>query len=377
MSRPFPVPGIPSLIPKGFVPISFHVFLPPASRRPPSGKGFPLVIYGHGLGDSQFGAPTYIASTLAKQGFATLAMEIPGHGFGPNGYVQLTDTLGHDSVVATPGRGVAFSSGPIGSTDGCIAPGAVAVRDCARQTAVDLSALVSVIRQTQGLGLIDPGRIYYVGQSFGALYGTLFHAIEPAVSSAVLNGDGGTSVDVARLAITGRPLGLEYLASVNPSLLNVPPAPQEDYFHDQFNDNYPYPYAGPTVNTIPGAPAIQAAFESADWIGMTGEALAFAPHLQTFPLKGVPAKRSLFQFGLGDLEVPNPTESAIVRAANGLSFTWLYRFDLAAASHPELLFVGVPGLPLLPHRFLVIQRSSACLRSNQSRSRLRCKWHSF
>ena len=268
------------------------------------------MIYGHGLGDSQFGAPTYIASTLAKQGFATLAMEIPGHGFGPNGYVQLTDTHGHNFVVATPGRGVAFSSGPIGSTDGCIAPGAVAVRDCARQTAVDLSALVSVIRQTQGLGLIDPGRIYYVGQSFGALYGTLFHAIEPAVSSAVLNGDGGTSVDVARLAITGRPLGLEYLASVNPSLLNVPPAPQEDYFHDQFNDNYPYPYAGPTVNTIPGAPAIQAAFESADWIGMTGEALAFAPHLQTFPLKGVPAKRSLFQFGLGDLR---GTESNRIR----------------------------------------------------------------
>ena len=70
-------------------------------------------------------------------------------------------------------------------------------------------------------------------------------------------------MDIARLAITGRPLALEYLVSVNPLLLNVPPAPKENYFHDQFNDNYPFPYAGPTVNTVPGAPAIQAAFESA------------------------------------------------------------------------------------------------------------------
>ena len=352
LEAPVPVQGVPPLITRGFVPFSFHVFLPPASKGPASGKGFPLVIYGHGLGDNQFGAPTYIASTLASQGFATLAIEILGHGFGPNGYVQLTDTHGNNFVVATPGRGVALSSGPIGSEDGCIAPGPVGVRDCARQTAVDLSALVSVMQQTQGLGFIDPDRIYYVGQSFGGLYGTLFHAIEPAVSSAVLNGDGGTSVDIARLAISGRPLGLGYLASVNPLLLNVPPAQQEDYFHDQFNDNYPFPYAGPLVNNVPGAPAIQAAFESADWMNMTGEALAFAPHLQTFPLPGVPAKRSLFQFGLGDIEVPNPTESAIARAANGLSSTWLFRFDLAAASHPELLSVGAPGLPLLPHRFL-------------------------
>ncbi|HEY3824020.1 MAG TPA: Ig-like domain-containing protein [Bryobacteraceae bacterium] len=352
LEAPVPVPGVLSLIPAGFAPISFHVFLPPASKRPASGKGFPLVIYGHGLGDNQFGAPTYIASTLASQGFATLAMEIQGHGFGPRGYVQVTDKKGNNFVVATPGRGVALSTGPIGAEDGCIAPGAVGVRDCARQSAVDLSALVSVIRQTRGLGFVDPDRIYYIGQSFGALYGTLFHAVEPAVSSAVLNGDGGTSVDIARLAISGRPLGLEYLASVNPLLLNVPPAPPEDYFHDQFNDNYPYRDVAPLVNNVPGAPAIQAAFESADWIGMTGEALAFAPHLKTFPLTGVPTKRTLFQFGLGDLEVPNPTESAIVRAANGLSSTWLFRFDWASASQPELLGIGAPGLPLLPHRFL-------------------------
>ncbi len=209
---PIAPPTIPTL------PVSFHVFLPAGS--PPPG-GFPVVIYGHGLGDNQFGAPTFIASTLAKNGFATLAIEITGHGYGPNSTVSLTDSKGKVYTVATPGRGISLS-GPGGPksdpTDGCILPGAFGVRDCGRQTAVDLSALVQTIRGTHGLGVINPGRIYYVGQSFGSTYGTLFEAVEPNVGAAVLNGDGGTSVDVARLAITGRPLAIEYLDSVNPAL---------------------------------------------------------------------------------------------------------------------------------------------------------------
>ena len=61
---------------------------------------------------------------------------------------------------------------------------------CARQTAVDLFTLVHAIQSTQGLGLnLDPSRIYYAGQSFGSFYGTLFEAVEPNVSAAVLNAD--------------------------------------------------------------------------------------------------------------------------------------------------------------------------------------------
>ena len=45
--------------------------------------GIPLVIFGHGLGDNQFGGPTFMASTLAKNGYATLVIEFPGHGYGP------------------------------------------------------------------------------------------------------------------------------------------------------------------------------------------------------------------------------------------------------------------------------------------------------
>jgi hypothetical protein len=138
-------------------------------------------------------------------------------------------------------------------------------------------------------------------------------------------------------------------------LSNVPPAPQEDYFHDSFNDSYPF--RGQITNPVYGAIRIQAAFEAAEWLGMLGDPLSFAPHLKTSPLNGVPAKSTLFQFGVGDLEVPNPTESAVVRAADAQSSSWLFRFDEAALAdgHPELLGITYPGvapLPILPHRIL-------------------------
>jgi dienelactone hydrolase len=346
------IPGIRARIPRGFVLVSFHLFLP-AGPRPPD--GFPIVIYGHGLGDSQFGAPTFIASTLAKNGFATVAIEITGHGYGRGSTVNVTDSNNVVHTVFTPGRGILIPGNTqIGSADGCIVPGAVAVRDCARQTAVDLFALSETIQKTGGFGVINPKRVYYVGQSFGSTYGTLFHAVEPNVRAAVVNGDGGTSVDVARLGISGRSLGIEYLATLG--LLNVPPAPPEAYFHDAFNDNYVFRGASAVVNEIPGAMAIQAAFEAADWLGMLGDPLAYAPHLKTSPLDGVPKKSTLFQFGYGDLEVSNPTESAVIRAADAQSSSWLFRFEQATLKdgHPELLGVMMPGVPfpILPHRIL-------------------------
>jgi hypothetical protein len=217
---------------------------------------------------------------------------------------------------------------------------------------------VKAIQQTPGLNL-DPTRIYYVGQSFGGTYGTMFQALDLNVATAVLNGAGGTSADVARLAITGRPLAEAFLLSVAPppaGLLNVPPALPEPYFHDFFNDNYALRDAAPVVNSIPGAMAIQAALEAVDWLGMLGDPLSFAPHLQSANrLAGVPLKSTLFQFGFGDLEVPNPTESAVIAAAGAQSNSWFFRFDLAAYNDPELLSLTYPGvapLPILPHRIL-------------------------
>jgi hypothetical protein len=348
------LPGIPN----GFEPVSFHVFLPPAAKAPQG--GFPVVIYGHGLGDDQFGAATYVASTLANNGFATLALEITGHGYGAGSFVQVTTTPGNGnpSVVPVPGRGILIPGNKtIGPTDGCIVPGPIAVRDCGRQTAVDLFALVRTIRATSGLGLnLNPAKIYYVGQSFGSIYGALFHAVEPSVRAAVLSVVGGTDAMVSRLSPIARSLAEFYLATNVPALLNVPPAPQEPYFHDPsndlFNDNYVFRDSGPVTNTVAGAAPIQQAFEIAEWLDMSGDALAFAPNLITSPFNQ--PKPTLVQFAFGDLEVPNPTSSAFIRAGGLQRESWYYRFDTAAGLDPPLLGLMQPGVayPIMPHRYL-------------------------
>ncbi len=100
--------------------------------------------------------------------------------------------------------------------------------------------------------------------------------------------------------------------------------------------------------------ALQAAFEAADWLGMIGDPLGFAQHLKDSPLAGVPAKSTLFQFAQGDFEVPNPTNSALIRAADGQSSAWYLLFQKAADQYPVLLSIKIPGdlLPSLPHAIL-------------------------
>jgi hypothetical protein len=354
IQQPVPVDD-PSLaiFPPGYIPISYHVFLPQVTP----GAKIPVVIYGHGSGDSQFGAPTAIASTLAKAGFATLAMEEVGHGFGPGSLASLTDSTGQ-YFVSTPGRGIPLApDGSIQPGDGCFLPGPIAVRDCLRQTAVDVMALVQNIN-ANGLGVnLDPSRIYYVGQSLGSFIGSLVHAVEPRVKAAVLNVGGDSVLDTARLSF-GDFLADFYLFSYNPVLAAVV---GEAPFLDPAFD-YSFPYRDQlTESPGPGVGDIQRVFEVADWLNIPGAPLAFAPHFRVQPLPGVPAKRTLFQFGFGDLEVPNPTQSALVRAAVGRNHdpdaplpVSYWRFDLAVAANPHLAHIFMEGAStsILPHRIL-------------------------
>jgi pimeloyl-ACP methyl ester carboxylesterase len=336
------------------VPVSYHVFLPAAPS--PAAK-IPVVIFGHGFSDSQFGGPTAIASTLAKAGFATLAMEFVGHGFGPASVAALLDSSGQH-VVSTPGRGIPLSpDGSIGATDGCIVPGPLAVRDCFRQSAVDLMALVRNIG-ANGLGVnLDPSRIYYVGHSLGSFIGSVLHAVEPNVISAVFNSGGDSPVDTARLRLADQ-LTDFYLLTYNGILAaTVGDAPTTDPTFDYF-----FPYRGQLTETVvAGHGDIQTVLEVADWMHVPGAPMAFAPHFEVQPLPGVPRKETLFQFSFGDLEVPNPVQSALVRAAvaidqnpDALLPVEYLRFDLAVAADPHLADIFMPGLPfsILPHRLL-------------------------
>ena len=337
IQQPVPVDD-PSLaaFPPGYIPISYHVFLPPAQA--PDAK-IPVVIYGHGSGDSQFGGPTAIASTLAKAGFATLAMEVVGHGFGPGSLTTLTDSTGQ-YFVSTPGRSIPLApDGSILPGDGCVIPGPVGIRDCLRQSAVDVMALMQNIN-ANGLGVnLDPTRIYYVGQSLGSFIGSLVHAVEPGVKAAVINVGGDSAVDTARLSF-GDFLADFYLLTYNAALAAVVgDAPFLDPTFD-----YSFPYRDQLTDSPgPGVGDIQRAFEVTDWLNIPGSPLAFAPHFRTQPLQGVPAKRTLFQFGFGDLEVTNPTQSGLVRAAVGRNYN---------PDAPLPVWTGASTLPLLPTRIL-------------------------
>ena len=182
--------------------IQFTAYLPDTDKP---ANGYPVVIFGHGLGDSRFGGPTGVAGQMAQAGMATVAISAFGHGYGPESTLTLVDRTGNSATVPGGGRGVDLNAdGRIDTAEGCINPAIGApLRDCLRQTALDLAQFVRAIRagiDLDGDGIVDldGSRIYYAGQSLGSLYGTVFNAIEPAAGAAVLNVGGGSVVEIAR-----------------------------------------------------------------------------------------------------------------------------------------------------------------------------------
>ena len=321
--------------------IFFHVALPAAA---PPEQGYPVAIVAHGLGDSRLGGPVLIANGLAAEGFATLAISAVGHGGGPNSVVRLTQTVGGIVELPLGGRSIDRNGdGTIEGREGCIVfdPAPAGIRDCLRQTVVDLMQLVRLIQSgldidgTGGIPL-DAGRIYFAGQSLGAVTGSLLHAIEPDIRAAVLNVGGGSVVDIARHSEELGDIAIDFLANREPALLND---------NGAFNDDYPIRNQPPRVISVPGALEIQTVFERGEWAQMPGDPLAFATHLSRSPLPGVPTKPTLFQIALGDTTVPNPENSALVRAAGARLTTQVYRHDLARAA--------VPQLRENPHPFIV------------------------
>jgi hypothetical protein len=189
---------------------------------------------------------------------------------------------------------------------------------------------------------LDASKIYYVGQSLGSMYGTIFSAMEPAVRASVLNVGGGTVEDIVRWSESYHSLAAGLLATRMPSLLNE---------GTDFNDNYVFPYQPVKVNDVLGAIQIQNAFEHYEWLDSVGDPVYYAPHMAASMLPGVPFKRILFQFARLDTTMPNMATTRLIKAANHPT-TWEYRHDIALADgldvpqdpHPFLaLFIGISG----------------------------------
>jgi Bacterial virulence factor lipase N-terminal len=338
------VPSHASVPPQGTEELFFNLFIPSGPRPT---NGWPVAIFGHGFTDSKQGAPFVVASTLAHNGIASIAINVVGHGFGPKS--TLTLNQGTTSVTFPEGgRGIdQDGNGQITSAEGSSTffagpQGTIGSRDALQQTVADLMQLVRAIQggidvNGDGLPDLDANRIYYAGQSFGGIYGTIFLGIEPDVRAGVPNVPGGAIVDIVRLSPSFQLLLTQALAARTPSLLNAGPP----IF---FNDNNPLRNLPPVTNTVFGAVPIQTVEDSSRWLGQAGDPVAWAPFIRKSPLPGESAKRVIIQFARGDKTVPNPTATALIRSGDLKDAATFFRNDLAFA-------LGV-GFGKNPHTFL-------------------------
>ena len=347
--------GMP--VPQGSNDLLVQMFVPAGTK--PAG-GWPVAIFGHGFGDSMYGAPWTVAATMASRGIATLSINVVGHGGGALGSLAVLRATG-PVVVPAGGRGIdQDGDGNIASTEGSSAAPPRAIigsRDGLRQTVVDLMQLVRQVEagiDVDGDGSVDldAQRIYYAGQSFGGIYGTIFLGTEPSLKAGVPNVPGGSITEIARISPVFRVLTAIALVNRAPSLINLPPAPGVSFpFNLRFNENMPLRDLPPVVTAVPGAPAISEFIDRTQWVTQAGNPVSYAALIRKQPLHGHAAKPVIMQFAKGDVTVPNPTTSAIVRAGGLADRATYFRNDLAYAFNPA---VGKN-----PHTFLTNISSAA------------------
>jgi fermentation-respiration switch protein FrsA (DUF1100 family) len=324
--------------------VDVTVYLPGGVRP---AAGWPVAIFGHGFANDRHVVPMLVAGTLARFGYATVALDVVGHGGGPHGTLTVLRTGQEPVTLPAGGRGVDQNGdGRIGSTEGVGADGGsafalVSNRDGLRQTTADLMQLVRAIRRGvdvdgDGQQDLDRERIAYFGQSFGGIYGTLLMAVDPLVRVGVLNVAGGPIVEIARQSPVFRGLVTEQLRRRQPPLLNG---------EQDFAESIPLPGESPVREPAAGALAIQAYFDRAEWLAQPANPVAFAPYLRQAPLLGVGPKAVLYQWAVGDGTVPNATTVALLQGGLLQPVSSLYRHDQNVA--------GVSERFKDPHGFLV------------------------
>jgi pimeloyl-ACP methyl ester carboxylesterase len=179
-----------------------------ASGKTMPASGGPVVICQHGLTRNRTDMFA-VAGTLAAQGFAVVSMDLPLHG--------ITDTSNPFYVGNTPlaALGVGERTFDLDLQDnGSGAPGPdgqldpsgayfinltslLTSRDNLREGVADLLTLTHTLGSMRaGTQKIDGARVGFVGQSLGAIGGGVLMAVEPSISTALLNVPGG---GIARL----------------------------------------------------------------------------------------------------------------------------------------------------------------------------------
>jgi hypothetical protein len=359
--------------------IFFNLFLPAGT---PPARGWPVAIFGHGFGSNKEAAPFVLAAKLAEQGIALIAINVPGHSGGALGTLQVNTAAG---AVTFPAGGRGIDQNGDGRIDGTEGSSAAAPRaligssDALRQTVVDLMQLARTIEagmdaDGDGRRDLDPSRIYYFGQSFGGIYGTMFLAIDPEVRVGAPNVAGGPSIEIVRLS-PGFRAAIFAPAAAARGLANLPPLVLPGgVVLPQFNENIPLRDQPAVINNVPGAMALQQFIDRSSWATRTGDPTSYAMHLRKDPLPGVRAKSILFQFARGDQTVPNPTSSAIIRAGELTDRSTMFRNDLAfaldpaTARNPHTFLTNIAGGGLGPTAALLAQTQIATFFASDGRT---------
>jgi hypothetical protein len=339
------IPATPTLqgepVQQGTQQLIVQVIVPAGAK--PAG-GWPVALFGHGFTDSMYGAPWTVASVLASRGIATVSINVVGHGGGALGTLNVLQAGQTPVVVPAGGRGFdQDGNGTIDSTEGVNAAAPQAIvgsRDGLRQTVIDYMQLVRQIEagvdvDGDGSADLDAQRVYYAGQSFGGIYGTILLGTEPSLKAGVPNVPGGSITEIARISPAFRILTGITLATRVPTLLNLPPSAALPVPLN-FNENMPLRDEPARVNTVPGALEIQRFVDRAQWVTMAGNPVSYAPFIRKQPLAGHAAKSVIVQFAKGDITVPNPTTSAILRAGELADRATYFRNDLAFTINPAV-----------------------------------------
>jgi hypothetical protein len=342
--------------------LQFTLFVP--AGEPPK-HGWPVAIFGHGFTDSKDGAPWAVAGTFARNGIATIAINVVGHGGGPLGRYTVLRTGGAPPVMLPSGGRAVDQNGDgnFDSTEGVSAVGAqslVGNRDGLRQTTIDLMQLVQVLERgvdVDGDGKPDLSRrlIYYAGQSFGGIYGVQLLGLEPDIRAGVANVPGGPIIEIARLSPSFRILVGLALLTRSPALYNAVP----NAGLDNFDENMPLRNLPLVVDTVPGASAIQTLIDNTEWAQQTANPAAYAPFV---------SRPVIIQFARGDMTVPNPTATAILRAGGLAGRATLFRNDLArpafgTSRNPHTFLTNIVG-PGAPFAFQAQQQIATFLASD-------------
>lgn len=167
--------------------------------------GWPVVIFQHGITGNR-SQMLALADTMASQGFAVVAIDMPLHGitdlasplyigntpFAPASMERTFDLDLRNNETGAPGPdGMIDSSGAWFINLQSL----LTSRDNLRQAQIDLSTLALNVPEMDingdGVTDLDGSNINFVGLSLGAMSGTPFLAVEPTVGNGVLSVPGG------------------------------------------------------------------------------------------------------------------------------------------------------------------------------------------